>query len=303
MSRPSNGLHTEKMYAICMTARLLLCLAPVLLAQPKLEVTSALGTKFYSLPDEKGAIAEAHKNLSAEPKNIALMLKLALAQSAAREYRESVATCTKGLAIDPNNADLLTERGHRELGLREFSKARADLELSAKIDSKKPDTYYHLGLSHYFSGEFAQAADAFRQAVDLAPSTDSRINSTNWLYASLRRAKKDDEAAKALAGITPDLKNTEPHTFFYLSLVRFFQGRMPEAEAVPPQPGPGNTDVEAELRFDTVAYGIGNWYLYNGNQAKAQEYFRKIVKGNVWITWGYIGAENEVARAGKTKAD
>ena len=286
-----------------MTARLLLCFAPVLLsAQPKLEVTSPLGTKFYSLPDEKGAIADAQKNLAADPKNPALFLKLALAQSAAREYKESVATCTKGLAIAPNNADLLTERGHRELGLREFSKARADLSQAVKLDPKKVDGYYHLGLSQYFSGEFAESADAFHHAVDLAPSMDSRINSSNWLYASLRRAKKDDGAAKALAAITPDMKNTEPHTFFYLSLIRFFQGKMPEAEAVPPQPGPENTDVEAELRFDTVAYGVGNWYLYNGNPAKAQEYFRRIVKGNVWITWGYIGAENEVARSGKSKA-
>jgi tetratricopeptide (TPR) repeat protein len=282
-----------------MTVRLL-CLAPALLfAQPKLEVTSPLGTKFYSIADEKGAIADAQKSLQADPKNPELFLKLALAQSTAREYRESVATCTKGLALTPNNADLLIERGHRELGLREFSKARADLEKAVKLDPKKIDGYYHLGLSHYFMGEFADAADAFGHAVDLAPSTDSRINSTNWVYASLRRAKKDDQAAKTLATITPEMKNTEPHTFFYLSLIRFFQGRMPETDAVPAQPAPGNTDVEAELRFDTVAYGVGNWYLYSGNLAKAQEYFKKIVNGNQWMTWGYIGAENEVAHAGR----
>lgn len=273
----------------------------MLAAQPKLEVTSPLGVKYFSIPDEKGAIADARKKLAADPKNAALFLKLALAQSAAREYRESVATCTQGLAIAPNDADLLTERGHREVGLREFTHAREDLAKAVMIDPKKIDGYYHLGLSHYFLGEFAQAAGAFHHAVDLAPTTDSRINSTNWLYASLRRAKKDDEAAKALAAITPDMKNTEPHTFFYLSLVRFFQGKMPEAEAVPPQPASNNTDDEAELRFDTVAYGVGNWYLYNGNPAKAQEYFRRIVKGRVWLTWGFIGAESEVAHAGKQR--
>jgi len=286
-----------------MTARLILCLFPaIVLAQPKLEIRSPLGTQFYSLSDDKGAIAEAQKALASDPKNPALILKLALAQSAAREYRESVDTCTKGLAIAPDNADLLTERGHRELGLREFSRARADLQRAVRLDPKKVDAYYHLGLSHYFSGEFAQAADAFRHAVDLAPTTDSRINSTNWLYASLRRAKKDADAAKALAAITPEMKNTEAHTFFYLSLIRLFQGKMSESDVVPPQPSPDNTDDEAELRFDTVAYGVGNWYLYNGNAAKAQEYFKKIVKGRVWITWGYIGAENEVARGAKPKS-
>ncbi len=270
-------------------------------AQPALEVTSPLGTKFYALADDKGTVAEAEKRLAANPKNPDLILKLALAQSAVREYRESVATCTRGLAIDPQNAALLTERGHREVGLREFTKARADLERAVKIDPKNMAGYYHLGLAHYFLGEFAAAGDAFHHAVEVAPNTDERINATNWVYASMRRANKPDEAAKALALITPDMKNTEPHTFFYLSLVRFFQGKMPEAEAVPPQPPADNTDQEPELRFDTVAYGVGNWYLYNGNPAKAQEYFRRIVKGNVWLTWGFIGAEVEVAKTAHAK--
>jgi tetratricopeptide (TPR) repeat protein len=272
-------------------------LAPAVFAQAKLEVTSPLGTKFYSAADEKGVVTAAQKALAADPKNPDLFLKLALAQSSIREYRESVATCTRGLAIAPDNAALYLERGHREVGLREFAKARTDLDRSVKLNPKEVEAYYHLGLSHYFVGEFAASADAFQHAVDLAPSLDSRINSSNWVYASLRRAGKSDTAAKALARITPEMKNTEPHTFFYLSLVRFFQGKMAESAAVPPEPPAGNTDVEAELRYDTVAYGVGNWYLYNGKSAQAQDYFRRVVKGQQWMTWGYIGSEIEVAKA------
>ncbi len=270
-------------------------------AQTALEVTTPLGTKFYALADDKRTVAEAEKRLAADPRNPDLILKLALAQSAVREYREAVATCTRGLAIAPQNADLLIERGHRELGLREFTRARADLERAVKIDPSKMAGYYHLGLAHYFLGEFAPSAEAFRHAVQVAPNTDERINASNWVYASLRRANKPEEAAKALADITPDMKNTEPHTFFYLSLLRFFQGKVAEAEVVPPEPPSNNTDQEPELRFDTVAYGVGNWYLYNGNPAKAQEYFKRIVKGQVWLTWGFIGAEVEVAKSAHTK--
>lgn len=273
-------------------------LAQITFAQ-NLEVTSALGRKFYSLPDDKGTVAAAEKALRADPKNPDLMLKLSLAHAGVREYRESTAVCTRGLKIAPEHAGLLLERGHREVGLREFAKARMDLEHAARLDPKNPEVYYHLALSHYFVGEFADAADAWRHAVENAPTLDSRINSSNWWYASLRRAGKKEEAEKALATITPEMKNTEPHTFFYLSLLRFFQGRMPEGEAVPPQPAAGNKDDEPELRFDTVGYGVGNWYLYNGNAAKAQEYFERVVQGNVWMTWGYIGSEIEVARAGK----
>ncbi|MGA2196004.1 MAG: tetratricopeptide repeat protein, partial [Bryobacteraceae bacterium] len=78
--------------------------------------------------------------------------------------------------------------------------------------------------------------------------------------------------------------------------VRFFQGRVSETEALPPEPPAGNTDSEVELPFDTVAYGIGNWHLYNGEPAKAEEYFRRVLKGHVWITWGFIGSETELQK-------
>ena len=260
----------------------------------KLEVTSALGRKYYSLPDDKGVVAAARKNADADPKNAALLLKLAQAQASVWEDREAIETCTRVLAIAPNNGDALLERGHRELPMREFARAKADLERAASLISKNPEVYYHLGLAHYFLGEFDKAADAFGHAVDLAPDTDSRINSTNWVYASLRRANKPEQAATALAQITPEMKNTAEHTIFYLSLVRFFQGRVPESQALPPEPPAGNSDTEAELRFDTVAYGVGNWHLYNGDAAKAREYFERIAKGHVWITWGFVGAEREL---------
>src|SRR5471032_1409486 len=241
----------------------------------QLEFTSALGIEYYSLPDEKGVVAEAQKNLAADPKNAGLLLKLAQAQVSVWQDREAVETLTRALAVSPENADLYTERGHRELPLREFKRALADLDRAVALNPKKMDAYYHLGLAH---------------------NADEHINSSNWLYASLRRAGQPREAAAALEQITPEMKNDAPHTEFYLRLVRVFQGGMSEDQALPPEPPANSSYTEAELRFDTVAYGVGNWHLYNQRPAKAREYFRRIVKGRVWITWGFVGAEVELLR-------
>lgn len=269
-------------------------------AQTKLEVTSGLGTKFHSLPDEKGVVSAAQKNLAAKANDPDLLLKLAQAQISVWEDKEAVATLTRALAISPDSAALYTERGHREVPLREFARARADLSRATTLDPKNMAAYYHLGLAHYFLFEFPEAAVAFRHAVETAPNTDEVINSTNWLYAALRRANRPEEAAKALEAVPPDMTNKEPHTKFYLNLVRFFQGRMSESDALPPEPPAGNTDQEVELPFDTVAYGIGNWHLYNGNPAKAREYFQRILKGHVWITWGFVWAEKEMLGAAQS---
>ncbi|HEV2490264.1 MAG TPA: tetratricopeptide repeat protein [Candidatus Acidoferrales bacterium] len=262
------------------------------------EVTSALGRRLNALPDDDAVVA-ARKKLAADPKNASLVLALSQAQAGRRQYREAVATCTEGLGFAPDNANLYIERGHREVGLREFARAQSDLEHAVSIDPKKLDAYYHLGLAHYFQGQFDAAAESFQKALALAKNDDSVIDCTNWLYVSLRRAGKDKEAAETLKRITPEMKNTEPHLFFYLQLLRFYQGAKTEQEVLPAKLADPN-DTEGELLFDTVTYGVGNWHLYNHEPARATELFKQVVTGNAWNAWGFVGAETELARMDKS---
>jgi len=273
----------------------LLCLAPPLTAQQgALEFTSGLGRKLYALPDDPGVV-EARKALAAAPKNAALVLKLSKSQAARRQYKEAVATDTAGLRFNPQNADLYLERGHRELGLRQFEQAKTDLEQAAKLAPEMLDAYYHLGLAHYFLGQFKAAADSFEQARSLAKTDDSLIDCSNWLYVSLRRDGQEAKAAEVLKRITPDVKNTEPHLYFYLRLLRFYQGQL-SAEAVLPPPPAGPDDLEGELSFNTVSYGVGNWRVYHGDRPAAIPLFRNVVKGEAWNSWGFIGSEAELLR-------
>jgi tetratricopeptide (TPR) repeat protein len=262
-----------------------------------LEVTSGLGRKLYALPDDQSVI-DARKTLAAGPKNVERLLALSKAEANRRQYREAVAASTQGLAFAPNNAELYLERGHRELGLREFSKAMGDLDQATRIAPQMLDGYYHLGLSRYFLGEFDQAAVSFGKARDLAKTADSLIDCSNWLYVSLRRAGKEQEAAQVLTRITPDVRNTEPHLLFYLRLLHFYQGRLTEKEVLPPALA-GPDDLEGELSFNTVTYGVGNWRLYHGDRAGATELFRKVVEGEAWNSWGFIGSEMELLGARK----
>jgi tetratricopeptide (TPR) repeat protein len=262
-----------------------------------LEITSGIGRKLYALPDDQNVI-DARRSLAADPKSVERVLRLSKAQAARRQYREAVATSTEGLAFAPKNADLYLERGHRELGLRQFKSAMTDLEQATQLAPEMLDAHYHLGLAHYFLGEFDEAAASFERARTLAKSNDSLIDCSNWLYVSLRREGKEQEAAQALSRITPDTKNTEPHLYFYLRLLHFYQGRL-TAEALLPPPPAGPEDLEGELAFDTVSYGLGNWRLYHHNRSDAFGLFRNVVKGEAWNSWGFIGSELELLREEK----
>lgn len=268
-------------------------------ARGAFEVTSLLGRRLYAQPDD-GTVAAAQKKLAADPKNPSLALALSQAEAGRRQYREAIATCNKALSFSPRNAALYIERGHRELGLREFRSAERDLAHAAALDPKALDAFYHLGLSHYFQGQFSPAAESFGKACALAQSNDSLIDCSNWLYVSLRKAGRNQEAAQALEKIGPDVKNKEPHLLFYLHLERFYQGAMTQEQILPSKPADPN-DTEAELSFDTVAYGVGNWHLYNNHDAKgATALFKQVVTGNAWNAWGFVGSEVELTRTRTT---
>ena len=260
-----------------------------------LELTSSLGRQLFALPDDQTVI-DARKMLAADPNSVERVLKLSKAQAARRQYREAVATTTQGLMFAPASADLYLERGHRELGLREFKQAMKDLEQATRLAPQMLDAHYHLGLAHYFLGEFKQAAASFDRARALSKSDDSLIDCTNWLYVSLRRAGDEKQASQVLARITPEVKNTEPHLYFYLRLLHFYQGLLTEKAVLPPPPA-GPADVEGELSFDTVSYGVGNWHIYHDDRSDAIGLFRNVVKGEAWNSWGFIGSELELARA------
>ena len=260
----------------------------------RLEVNSLLDRKLFALPDADGSIRAAQESLAADPKNVALVLKLSKAQAAKRQYREAVITCTRRLQTVPDDADLYVERGHRELGLREFKAALGDLSRAVELDPTQLDAQYHLGMAYYFLRQFGSSAQAFGRALALAKTPDSVIDCSNWFYVALRRDGQDAVAAQVLKRITPGVKNTEPHLYFYLRLLRFYQGVLTESQVLPPTPT-GPDDVEGELSFDTVNYGVGNWHLYNHHSAQARGFFEKVVRGSAWNSWGFIGSELELA--------
>jgi tetratricopeptide (TPR) repeat protein len=301
MSQTVGGIATKRRFVGCLMAFCFMAtfglsanLSSQAAVRGALELTSGLGRKLYALPDDQ-SVTDAGNSLAADPRNVNLVLQLAHAQASRRQYREAVATATDGLAFAPNNADLYLERGHRELGLREFKPAMKDLEQAVLLAPQMLDAHYHLGLAHYFLGEFDAAALSFDRARSLARNNDSLIDCSNWLYVSLRRAGKQQQAEQVLARITPEVKNTEPHLYFYLRLLHFYQGKL-TAEAVLPPPPAGPADLEGELSFDTVTYGVGNWRVYHQNKSGARDLFRNVVKGEAWNSWGFIGSELELLR-------
>ena len=242
------------------------------------------GVEYRSLPDTD-AIKSARAALTADPKNIARIIDLGVAESGARQFREAIATFTRGLEIEPNNALLLRWRGHRYLSVREFDRALADLTRGSKLDPSIYGIWYHLGVLQFLRGEFAEAAKSFATAQPIAPDAGELAGSTDWLWMSLSRAGRAAEA-KAMLERRPDNK---PITNAYTRRLQLYRGEIgPDAVVTA-----ADTD---DVQVATLAYGLGNWYLVRGDKAQARTWFERSVRSGGWPAFGFIASEAELRR-------
>jgi tetratricopeptide (TPR) repeat protein len=289
--------HPSSMPALAVFLACFACLVRVLpssTGQQEPEVVSLLGTKLYAAPAEGEELAKLQANLEeairaveADPGSSEKIIAYGRALAGLWRYHEAIEVYSKGITAHPGEAMLYRHRGHRYISIREFGKAASDMAKAAALNDKDFDIWYHLGLAHYLRGEFDQALTAYENCLKVAADDDSKIAVSNWLYATLRRLSRTDDAARILAGISAGMKVVE--NMSYLNLLLFFKGLKSEDEIL-------NWAANSELDAATVGYGLGCWHLYGGREEKARGFFEKIVTGRYWPAFGFIAAEAELVR-------
>lgn len=224
-------------------------------------------------------------------------------------FRESIAAYTDGIAKHPDNPWMYRHRGHRYISVREFDNAIADLEKAAQLTAGKPDEVepdgqpnaqntpigtlqsniaYHLALAYYLKGDYEKAIPVYEKEMAAAKNDDRRVSTGHWLYMSLRRLGRDADARAMLAQFRKDMNIIENQSYHQLMLL--YKGELPADSVLAPSAQIVGSGQAA------VAYGVGNWHLYNGRQAEAESVFRRIIGSREWASFGYIAAEAELAR-------
>ena len=247
---------------------------------------SPVGVEYRAQADT-GPIARAKAALEADPRNVQRFIALGVAQSGARQFREAIETFTRGLAIAPNEPMLYRWRGHRNLSVREFDMALADLMHGYQLDSTNYGILYHLGVLRYLTGDFTAASALFAKAQRRAPDGGELAGSTDWLWMSLSRAGRAAEATAMLAR-RPDTLPTPPG-YAYVSRLKLYRGEIAPDALVSP------SDT-ADVQVATLNYGLGNWYLIQGDTAKATAAFERSVASGGWPGFGFMVSEAELRR-------
>jgi len=272
------------------------------------EAISLLGDTLASSPpsdkllvryEEKKAIYEADSS------NVENIIWFGRFTAYKGDYREAIRIYTRGIQLFPEDARLLRHRGHRYLTIRQFDEAIADLtKASYMIEGQEneiePDgmpnaqnipvstlhgnIYYHLGLAHYLKNNLEDALIAYKNCLNSGDNHDNLVSAVHWIHSILCRMGQDSEYY--LEVIDKDMEVIENHSYHKLCL--FYKGLISEEEL-----------TEAEESFsanDAVKYGLGNWYLCQGDEVKAKNIFENMLESDGWNSFGYIAAEADLAR-------
>ncbi len=221
------------------------------------------------------------------------VLARAAALAAGWQFRRAIDEYTRALtARNDDEAMLRRWRGHRWLSVREFGKAEEDLALAAGMDATNYGAWYHLGIIHYINGRWRNAAEAFRAALPLAPNAGEFSGSTDWLWMTLMRDGRADDARASLV----ESRRLRATRADWAATGNAYDARLAlyAGEITPEQVfTPADT---AATQVATLSYGVGNWYLVRGDSARAREWFERAVWSGGWAAFGAIVAEVELAR-------
>lgn len=286
-------------------------LATLIAAQPCVDTAKQIKPQLSEETRKKyeGFLADVRTDYLVNPDNANRIVWFGRRTAYLGEYKAAIKIYTDGLKSNQSDATIYRHRGHRYITLRCFDDAIKDFEIAAKLikglpDEVEPDgipnarniptstlqsnIWYHLGLAYYLKGDFKNALRAYKECRRVSKNNDMSAATAYWQYMTLRRMGKNSDAKRVLEsfrGTIELIENTD-----YLKLIRLNRGEeRPENLLIEIR---GDADT---LKSSSLGYGIGNYFLYNGDKEKAMTIFRKIVEGNQWASFGYIAAEAELS--------
>ena len=251
-------------------------------------------------------LAEANKNYDADPNDAENIIWHGRRTAYTGDFRGAIEIYSEGIERFPHDDRMYRHRGHRYISIREFDRAIADLERAAKliegkgneaepdgqpneqnvpVSSRHGNIWYHLGLAYYLNQDWENAFRAYQNGLNSGRNDDNRVSTTHWLYMIKRRMGDEEGAVKVLDVITADMTVIE--NFSYHQLCLFYKGEMTVEELV--------GDNEDTPSGASTAYGLANWYYYNGQDDKATKHLNALVDTNSWAAFGFIAAEADLA--------
>lgn len=270
---------------------------------------SLSGKALISAPANEGSIAnltQAKKSYESDPTDANAIIWYGRRLAYTGDYLAAIKVYSDGITLHPRDARMVRHRGHRYISIREFDLAIEDFETAATLIQDQENAieadglpnarniplttthgnvWYHLGLAYYLKQDWPKALEAFQSGYTLGGNDDNLVSTGHWIYMIHRRMGNPDAAVAALSDISSDMTIIENMSYHELCLL--YRGDI-SIDAMMAANGDDPSNA-------AVAYGIANYYYYNGDKEKSDQMLQSILEGSSWASFGYIAAEADAA--------
>ena len=223
------------------------------------------------------------------------------------KYQEAINIFTEGIKKHPQSHKLYRHRGHRYITIRQYDQAIDDLQNAAFYSSNErndiepdgiPNAYnkplsntkwnimYHLGLAYYLKGNYDKAISSYKKCTQYSDNNDLKVKATNWLFATYSKIGNEDAATVLIEEIPGKMRLLENR--LYHDLIMLYRGFITPDVVI--RRNSSNGEINAN-----VGYGLGNWYLINGDVNSALNIFSRVLDGSQVDAFGFVACEVEMA--------
>jgi len=222
----------------------------------------------------------------------------------------AIRTFTKAFNEFPQSYEALRHRGHRFISIRKFDQAIVDLKKAAELMEGEPlqieqdgmpnrlniplsnvqfNVWYHLGLVYYLQRDWENAIAAYEKCMEVSDNDDLKVATLDWYYMALMKMGKKEEANAIINQVNKNMEIIENDAYFKRILM--YKGELQPEALLSTRAGDG----DQRLQYVTQGYGLGNYYLMQGDTNRAISIFQNVMDTGYWSAFGYIASEMELA--------
>src|SRR5690606_8820753 len=183
--------------------------------------------KFY-LGEYKEAISEFDKILKEFPRDAKSYNQKAMAYMELKNYEEAFKNFALNILLNPDS-NAYSSRGFALLTINYYKEAQTDFYKAIQLDKANVPSYFYLGVTQLFLGEFASSATAFKESIKFdAQDFDAYLGLAMAQFKAndLEQAKISFTKAKSQInpnGLASDSIEIFSNTYWYSNQAFYFQ--------------------------------------------------------------------------------
>lgn len=226
-------------------------------------------------------------------------------------YDLAIRTFSKAIKEYPQSFEPLRHRGHRYISIREFDNAIQDFKkavdlmkegdlkieqdgmpnkLNIPLSNVQFNVWYHLGLAYYLKGDWENALEAYKNCLSVSDNDDLIVATLDWYYMTMVKLGKEQEASRIIESVNEEMTIIENDAYYKRILM--YKGSLSPESLLNVE----SDRTDQSLQYVTQGYGLGNYYLAQGDTVLAKTVFENVLESGNWSAFGYIASEMELSK-------